>query len=100
MKLLFLLSFFAAGCGLIVQPKYITPTTVDPTKYANWECFKLADYASHLDDLLKMAEATYETIAMMTGMGMTSDIPLTKEVARLKGEQIAVNKILSKCPMR
>ena len=99
MKLLLLLALLAAGCGLIVQSKYIPPTPADPAKYGNWECSKLADQNAQLDDLLKVAGASYETIAMMTGMGMTSDFPLTKEISRLKGEQIAVKDALSKCPV-
>jgi len=98
MKLLLLLALFAAGCKLVLTPDIPATTSANRANYAGWDCIRLADRNASLDDLIKVAGASWELISGLGGIlhGHES-VPLYNEIARLKGEQIAVKEAMKKC---
>jgi len=94
------LTFFISGCSTVHAPD-IPAGSPDRTDYAGWDCVRLADRNKSLDDLIKVAGATWETFMVVTAGGpllvSASNYPLYNEISRLKGEQVAVKDALSKC---
>ena len=102
MKLpLLLLTLFAAGC-VTHAPEIPETSSADRANYAGWDSVGLADRNASLDDLIKVAGAKRELISVVGPIlyGFANLYPLYTEIARLKGEQIAVKEALSKCPIR
>ena len=97
MKLpLLLLTLFAAGC--VTHAPEIPASSADRTNYAGWDCIRLADRNAALDDLIKVAGATWETISVAGPILYGHELyPLYTEISRLKGEQIAVKQAMDKC---
>jgi hypothetical protein len=94
-----LLIFFVSGCT-VLSPD-IPASSHDRTDYAGWDCVRLGDRNRSLDDLIKLAGATWETFMVVTAGGpllvSATKYPLYAEISRLKGEQVAVKDALSKC---
>jgi hypothetical protein len=96
MKLL-LLTLFLAGC-VALTPDIPATTSANRANYAGWDCIRLADRNASLDDLIKVAGASWETISAVGPIVYGYDkFPLYNEIARLKGEQIAVKQAMTKC---
>ena len=97
MKLLLLLALFAAGCVALTRDIPAT-TSANRANYAGWDCIRLADRNAALDDLIKVAGATWETISVAGPILYGHELyPLYTEISRLKGEQIAVKQAMDKC---
>ena len=100
MKLLLLLALFLASCGsvgVVLTPDIPATTSGNHANYAGWDCIRLADRNASLDDLIKVAGASWETISVEGILYGHDKFPLYKEIARLKGEQIAVKEAMKKC---
>ena len=74
-------------------------TSANRANYAGWDCIRLADRNASLDDLIKVAGASWETISAVGPPFIygPDTFPLYNEIARLKGEQIAVKEAMKKC---
>ena len=101
MKLpLLLLTLFLAGC-VALTPDIPATTSANRANYAGWDYIRLANRNASLDDLIKVAGAGRETISVAGPIVYGYDkFPLYNEIARLKGEQIAVKEAMSKCAVR
>jgi hypothetical protein len=92
-----LLALSLAGCVALTRDIPAT-TSANRANYAGWDCIRLADRNASLDDLIKVAGASWETISVGPPYIYGPDqFPLYNEIARLKGEQIAVKEAMSKC---
>jgi hypothetical protein len=93
-----LLALFLAGCKLVDTADIPATTSANRANYAGWDCIRLADRNASLDDLIKVAGASWDTISVQPPYIYGPDtFPLYNEIARLKGEQIAVKEAMKKC---
>ena len=63
-----LLALFATGCKLVLTPDIPATTSANRANYAGWDCIRLADRNASLDDLIKVAGASWETISGLGGI--------------------------------
>jgi hypothetical protein len=96
--IILLLALFLAGCVALTRDIPAT-TSANRANNAGWDCIRLADRNASLDDLIKVAGASWETISAVGPPFIygPDTFPLYNEIARLKGEQIAVKEAMKKC---
>lgn len=96
-------SFAVVVAGCAQAPESIQPSYVSQSNYINWSCPQLAEERGHLSAALATASAqqqsarTGDTVGViLLGLPVSSmsGESIAPEVARLKGEQEAVRKVM------